>query len=231
MPPLLLLSGLLCDETVWGDIPRRLADVADVRILSFQGFTSIFAMADHVLRSAPPRFAVAGHSMGGRVALELVRRARRRVAGIALLNSGVHPARAGEAQSRGVLVQLARTEGMRALAAAWLPPMMGAPPERVAVLMPRLIRMVERSTPDGFAGQIDALLHRPDATPVLSTIKVPALLVSGTNDNWSTLAQHKEMQRSVAHATLVQIEDAGHMAPAEQPAAVANALRSWLALI
>jgi len=231
MPPLLLLSGLLCDETVWGDIPRRLADVADVRILSFQGFTSIFAMADHVLRSAPPRFAVAGHSMGGRVALELVRRARRRVAGIALLNSGVHPARAGEAQSRGVLVQLARTEGMRALAVAWLPPMMGAPPERVAVLMPRLIRMVERSTPDGFAGQIDALLHRPDATPVLSTIKVPALLVSGTNDNWSTLAQHKEMQRSVAHATLVQIEDAGHMAPAEQPAAVANALRSWLALI
>jgi len=231
MPPLLLLSGLLCDETVWGDIPRRLADVADVRILSFQGFTSIFAMADHVLRSAPARFAVAGHSMGGRVALELVRRARRRVAGIALLNSGVHPARAGEAQSRGVLVQLARTEGMRALAAAWLPPMMGAPPERVAVLMPRLIRMVERSTPDGFAGQIDALLHRPDATPVLSTIKVPALLVSGTNDNWSTLAQHKEMQRSVAHATLVQIEDAGHMAPAEQPAAVANALRSWLALI
>lgn len=231
MPPLLLLSGLLCDETVWGDIPRRLADVADVRILSFQGFTSIFAMADHVLRTAPARFAVAGHSMGGRVALELMRRARRRVAGIALLNSGVHPARAEEAQSRGLLVQLARTEGMRALAAAWLPPMMGAPPERVAVLMPRLIRMVERSTPDGFAGQIDALLHRPDATPVLPTIKVPALLVSGTNDNWSTLAQHKEMQRSVAHATLVQIEDAGHMAPAEQPAAVANALRSWLALI
>ncbi len=213
MPPLLLLCGLLCDETVWGDIPRRLVDVADVRILSFQGFTSVFAMADHVLRTAPARFAVAGHSMGGRVALELVRRAPRRVAGIALLNSGVHPARAGEAQSRGQLVQLARAEGMRALAAAWLPPMMGAPPERVAVLMPRLIKMVERSTPDGFAGQIDALL------------------LSGTNDNWSTLAQHKEMQRGVAHATLVQIEDAGHMAPAEQPAAVANALRSWLALI
>ncbi|MGO8830586.1 MAG: alpha/beta fold hydrolase [Steroidobacteraceae bacterium] len=231
MPPLLLLCGLLCDETVWGDIPRRLADVADVRILSFQGFTSVFAMADHVLRTAPARFAVAGHSMGGRVALELVRRAPRRVAGIALLNSGVHPARAGEAQSRGQLVQLARAEGMRALAAAWLPPMMGAPPERVAVLMPRLIKMVERSTPDGFAGQIDALLHRPDATPVLPTIKVPTLLLSGTNDNWSTLAQHKEMQRGVAHATLVDIEDAGHMAPAEQPAAVANALRSWLALI
>ncbi len=231
MPALLLLSGLLCDETVWGDNPRRLADVTDVRILSFQGFSSIFAMADHVLRTAPARFAVAGHSMGGRIALEIVRRAPRRVAGIALLNTGVHPARAGEEQSRGLLVQLARTEGMRALAAAWLPPMMGAPPERVAVLTPRLIRMVERSTPEAFAGQIDALLHRPDAAPVLPTIKVPALLLSGTNDNWSTLAQHKEMRRSVAHAALVEIEDAGHMAPAEQPAAVANALRNWLALI
>jgi pimeloyl-ACP methyl ester carboxylesterase len=231
MPSLLLLSGLLCDETVWGDIPRRLADVADVRILSFQGFSSIFAMADHVLRTAPSRFAVAGHSMGGRVALELVRRAPRRVAGIALLNSGVYPAREGEAQSRGQLVQLARTEGMWALAAAWLPPMMGAPPERVAVLMPRLIKMVERSTPDAFADQIDALLRRPDAQPVLSSIKVPALLLSGTNDNWSSLAQHAEMQRSVAHATLVEIEDAGHMAPIEQPAAVASALRKWLARI
>ncbi len=231
MPTLLLLSGLLCDEAVWGDIPRRLADVADVRVLSFQGFSSIFAMADHVLRNAPARFAVAGHSMGGRVALEIVRRAPRRVAGIALLNSGVHPVRAGEDQSRGRLVHLARTEGMRALAAAWLPSMMGAPPERVAVLMPRLIRMVERSTPESFAGQIDALLHRPDAASVLPTIKVPALLMSGTNDNWSTLAQHKEMQRGVAHATLVEIEDAGHMAPAEQPAAVANALRNWLALM
>jgi len=226
-----LLSGLLCDETAWGDIPRRLADVADVRILSFQGYTSIFAMADHVLRTAPSRFAVAGHSMGGRVALEIVRRAPRRVEGIALLNSGVHPAREGEAQSRALLVQLARTDGMRALAAAWLPPMMGAPPERVAVLTPRLIKMVERSTPEAFAGQIDALLRRPDAQPVLSTITVPALLLSGTNDNWSSLAQHKEMQRSVAHATLVEIEDAGHMAPIEQPAAVASALRRWLALI
>ncbi len=123
-------------------------------------------MADHVLRTAPARFAVAGHSMGGRIALEIVRRAPRRVAGIALLNTGVHPARAGEERSRGLLVQLARTEGMRALAAAWLPPMMGAPPERVAVLTPRLIRMVERSTPEAFAGQIDALLHRPDAAPI-----------------------------------------------------------------
>ena len=115
--PLLLLSGLLCDETVWADIPERLADVAEVRILSFGGFSSIAAMAAHVLAVAPERFALAGHSMGGRVALEAVRSARSRLAGLALLNTGVHTVRDGEPQSRGRLLRLAYEKGMSALAA------------------------------------------------------------------------------------------------------------------
>src|SRR5216684_7362599 len=146
--PLLLLSGLLCDETVWADIPERLGDAADVRIISFRGFSSIPAMAEHVLTMAPERFAVAGHSMGGRVALEVVRSAPRRVSGLALLNTGVHTVRDGEPQSRGRLLRLAYEHGMSALAAEWLPPMMAAGSARTVELMPRLIAMVERSTPD-----------------------------------------------------------------------------------
>jgi pimeloyl-ACP methyl ester carboxylesterase len=91
--------------------------------------------------------------------------------------------------------------------------------------------MVKRSTPEAFSAQINALLHRPDAEPVLSSIKVPALLLSGTNDRWSSLAQHAEMQRSVPHAALIAIDDAGHMSPVEQPGAVAGALREWLAAV
>jgi pimeloyl-ACP methyl ester carboxylesterase len=117
---------------------------------------------------------------------------------------------------------------MAALAAAWLPPMMGAPPARIAALMPLLTAMVERSTPASFAGQIKALLERPDAEAVLPSIRVPTLLMSGTRDTWSPLEQHREIQRQIPHATLVAIEDAGHMAPIEQPAAVARALREWL---
>ena len=231
MHSLLLLSGLLCDGTVWGDVPERLADAANVRIVFFRGFASMSAMAEHVLSVAPERFAVAGHSMGGRVALEVLRRAPQRVTAIALLNTGVHPVREGEAESRGELVRLARAEGMAALAAAWLPPMMGASAARVAAVMPSLVEMVKRSTPEAFSAQINALLHRPDAEPVLSSIKVPALLLSGTNDRWSSLAQHAEMQRSVPHAALIAIDDAGHMSPVEQPGAVAGALREWLAAV
>jgi pimeloyl-ACP methyl ester carboxylesterase len=106
--------------------------------------------------------------------------------------------------------------------------MMGSSPDRTAALMPVLKSMVERSTPESFAAQIQALLHRPDARPVLPTIDVPTLLVSGTNDTWSSLAQHADMQRVVPHATLVEIAGAGHMAPIERPDAVARALRNWL---
>ena len=231
MPSLLLLSGLLCDETVWVDAAEVLACAADVRIISFQGFDSIQAMAEHVLRLAPQQFLVAGHSMGGRVALEVLRQAKERVLGLALLNSGVHPLRAGEIESRGRLVRLARERGMSAVAADWLPPMMGASPARVAQVMPKLRDMVERQTAESFAAQTKALLARPDAVCVLPTIQVSTLLASGTADTWSPLMQHEEIRRQIPGATLVAIEDAGHMAPAEQPQAVAAAMRGWIGRI
>jgi pimeloyl-ACP methyl ester carboxylesterase len=229
MQPLLLLCGLLCDEAVWADIPARLADVADVQVISFGGLSSIGAMAERVLARAPPRFAVAGHSMGGRVALDVWRRAQERVTRMGLLNTGVHPTREAEYESRGLLVRLARTHGMAALAAEWLPPMMGASPARIGDVLPALLAMVKRFTPESFAGQVNALLQRPDARPVLPTIHVPTLLLSGTNDTWSSFTQHADMQRSVPHATLVEVAGAGHMAPIERPDSVARALRAWLA--
>jgi pimeloyl-ACP methyl ester carboxylesterase len=231
MQPIFLLCGLLCDETIWADVPSRLASVASARVVSFAGFTSIAGMAGQVLAAAPPRFALAGHSMGGRVALEVWRQAPERVTALALLNTGVHPPRESEFESRGLLVRLARRYGMAALADEWLPPMMGAPPDRVAQVMPALKAMVQRSTVESFAGQINALLQRPDARPVLPSITVPTLLLSGTNDTWSSLSQHADMQRSVSRSTLVEIAGAGHMSPIERPDAVARALKSWLAAV
>jgi pimeloyl-ACP methyl ester carboxylesterase len=228
--PLLLLSGLLCDETIWADIPQRLEDMADVRVISFGGYSSIPEMALHALAMAPERFALAGHSMGGRVALELMRSAPQRVSGLALLNTGVHAVRDGEPQSRGRLLRLAYECGMSALAAEWLPPMLAAGPRR-AEFLARLTAMIERSTPDSYAGQINAMLNRPDAMPVLPTITVPTLLLSGSEDTWSPVSQHETIRRRIPHATLFEIHGAGHMSPIERPEAVAVALREWLAKI
>jgi pimeloyl-ACP methyl ester carboxylesterase len=226
--PVLLLCGLLCDETIWNDIPKRLAKVADVSVVSFRGFSSIQAMADHVLAIGSKQFAVAGHSMGGRVALEVYRRAPARITGLALLNTGVHAVRDGEPQSRGHLLRVAHERGMSALASEWLPPMMGTDVSRTAELMPRLTAMIERWTPAAFAGQTNAMLQRPEALSVLPTIAVPTLLLSGSDDTWSPVSQHESIRRKIPHATLFEIHGAGHMAPIERPEAVAIALREWL---
>ncbi len=226
--PVELLCGLLCDDTIWSPVAERLRESgAGVAIRSFAGFSSITAMAEALLDQAPPSFALAGHSMGARVALEVCRLAPDRVGKLALLNTGIHAVRPQEPESRARLVELARTQGMAAVATEWLPPMMGAGLEHEA-LMARLRAMVERQTPESFADQIRALLDRPEAEMVLKAVSVPLLLVAATHDRWSPIAQHEAMQALVPSARLAIIEGAGHMAPVEKPDAVADAMQSWL---
>jgi pimeloyl-ACP methyl ester carboxylesterase len=230
MSELLLLSGLLSDDTPWLDVATRLRATCPVRIVSFADCGSLGEMAEQVLHKAPKRFTLAGHSMGGRVALEVWRRAPERIAALGLLNTGAFPRRPEEAASRARLVTIAQEQGMAALAAEWLPPMMArsaASSEQRAV-MQRLTRMVEGQTPASFAAQIQALLNRPDAEPLLPTIRVPTLLLSGSEDTWSPVSQHADMQRMIPGSILVEVAHAGHMAPIEQPDAVANALREHL---
>lgn len=227
-PVLAMLCGLLCDGEIWRDVVAALGTEVDVRVFSFPGFSSIEDMAEHVLASVPGPFAVAGHSMGGRVALEIVRRSGGRVIGAALLNTGVHPTAEHEAASRGRLVSLARSAGMSALAAEWLPPMLNQTGCVRPDVKARLSAMVERGSPEGFAAQIHALLTRPEAAPILGGLEIPTLLLSATGDTWSPPAQHEAMRELCPQAELVIVPGAGHMLPIEQPAAVAAALDSWL---
>ena len=226
---LVLLPGLLCDGTVWSAQAAALSGITDIIAFpDFHGHDSIAGMAEAVLAAAPARFALAGHSMGGRVALEIVRRAPERVGALALLDTGVHPRRPGEAEARQALVDLAWNEGMTALARRWLPPMLH--PDRVgdAALMERLTAMVCRATPAVFEGQVRALLDRPDATMGLGAIRCPTLVLCGRQDGWSPPAQHEAMAAAIRGASLRIVEDCGHMATVERPEAVTDALRDWL---
>ncbi len=226
--PLLLLSGLLCDDFVWQDVAGLLDDVAEPSIISFAGCRSVPEMAAKVLEMAPEQFALAGHSMGGRVALEVFRQAPARVTRLALLNTGVHPRRDAEVAGRQQLLEIAADKGMAAVADEWLPPMMSPGGRRDARLMQQLRQMILRHTPEDFSGQIQALLNRPDAEEVLPLVAVPTLLLSGADDQWSPVAQHAVMQRQLPGSQLVALEAAGHMSTVEAPEAVAGALRTWL---
>lgn len=220
-----LLPGLLCDRTVWADQSAALGKIADVAIPDFRGLNSITAMAKLVLDAAPDRFALAGHSMGARVALETFRMAPEKIERIALLDTGVHPRGATEEEKRGALVEIARTQGMEALAARWLPPMLH--PDHAPLLAP-LTEMVKRYTPEQFAGQQRALLDRPEARAVLPLIKCPTLILCGREDAWSPVSQHEEIAAAIPQSKLVIVEHSGHMSPVEQPQAVSRALLEWI---
>lgn len=227
-PVVYLLPGLLCDEAVWRAQSERLSPTHDVRVPFFFGFSSLSEMARSVLEIAPLRFSLAGHSMGGRVALEIIRLAPERVERLALLNTGIHEVREGEAERRQALVNLAFGQGMEALAAAWAPPMVA--PRRVndVALMGEITAMVCRATPEIYAGQIRALLNRPVVRNVLGGIRCPARVIGARQDGWSPLSQHEEIASLIPGARLTAIEDCGHMSPMEQPLAIADALAEWL---
>lgn len=233
MQTLVLLPGLMCDAHVWSPLfPWLPADVAPW-VADHGSAQSLQAMAHQVLLQAPPRFALAGHSMGGRVALEVVRLAPERVTRVALMDTGYLARPAGdagaqEAAKRHQLLEMARTQGVRAMAQAWVQGMVH--PNRLgdAALVEAVLAMFAHKTADVFACQIQALLDRPDASGVLRSLRVPTLLQCGAQDSWASPAQHAEMQQLVPQAVLDVIPDAGHMAPMEQPEAVAASLTRWL---
>lgn len=225
---LVLIPGLLSDRAAWQPVVDAMQDAGDVHVADCSTQSSIGQMARDVLDAVPGRLNVAGHSMGGRVALEMIRIAPDRVARLALVDTGVHARKPGEEIKRQELVDLAYNNGMAALAARWLPPMVHVDRLDDASLMQPLTDMVERMTPELHERQIAALLGRPDAQPVLADISVPTALVVGRQDAWSPLAQHEVMQQAIRGSQLHVIEDAGHFAPVERPAAVAAALDAWL---
>jgi pimeloyl-ACP methyl ester carboxylesterase len=232
----IFLPGLACDRAAWASQLTALAGSADCSVADYRSLDSLPAMADAVLEGAPAEFAIVGHSMGGRVALEACRRAPGRVMALALLDTG-YQARpqddAGEAErvERMRLVELARLRGMGAMAQQWVRPMLH--PDRLddAPLIRAILDMFERKSPDVFEAQQRALLARPDATGLLAGIACPTLVLCGREDAWSPPSRHEEMARRIPQAELVIVERCGHMSPMERPDAVSAALVRLLAKV
>ena len=232
---LVLLPGLVCDDTVWANARDALGSRTTIHIAEYGLLDSLGAMAEKVLREAPTRFALAGHSMGGRVALEVVRRAPERVSALALLDTGAQPLPSGEAGEREAagrheLLAVAREQGMAVMAARWVLGMVWKPRLHDRELIDCVIQMFARRSADMFAAQIRALLARPDATGLLATIRCPTLVLCGENDAWAPATRHREMAAQIPGATLTLVPECGHMCTLERPAAVTRALLEWHAL-
>jgi pimeloyl-ACP methyl ester carboxylesterase len=230
---LVLVPGLMCDDTVWRHQITAFSAGRDVQVAQHGLSDSLGAMAERILDSAAPRFALAGHSMGGRVALEVVARAPERVTRLALLDTGYQARAAGEAGEREQagryrLLEIARRDGMLAMAQAWASGMVH--PDRLSdrPLMDAIHSMIVHAGVAQFEAQIRALLARPDRTELLTELRLPTLLLCGRDDSWSPLARHRDMARLIEGSHLVDVPDCGHMSTMERPEAVTSALHSWL---
>jgi pimeloyl-ACP methyl ester carboxylesterase len=233
MTPLVLVPGLMCDADVWKPLYAHWPTDLTCQVIDPGARDSLTSMAKRLLEQAPERFALAGFSMGGRVALEVMRLEPKRVERLALLDTGHLPLPAGSAGAqeiakRHALLKLARERGVRTMAAEWVQGMVK--PSRLpdADLIESILQMFERRTVDTFAAQLQALIRRPGASDVLRSLRVPTLIACGRDDAWAPVSQHEAMQRLAPHAMLRVIEDAGHMVQMERPEQTAAVMLEWL---
>jgi pimeloyl-ACP methyl ester carboxylesterase len=233
-PHLILLPGMLCDEAYFASQLPDLQLVATISVASYPNTATIAAMADAVLCRAPEQFAVAGHSMGGRVAQELVRRAPQRVTGIGLFGTdyrGIRNSeeRADEQIRRRNWLALIDSQGFRHFAEQWAPLLVAPARRGDEALLAEIMTMAERFGRAGLDAHCLAGLSRPDYTDLLPRISVPVLVATGREDAIRTPALHEEMAARIPTARLAIIEGSGHMLSMEAAPAMTAAMIPWLA--
>lgn len=223
---LLFLPGLACDARIY---EPQLAAFPDSRAVDGYGTAdTLGAMAQVALEQAPDTFDLFGHSMGGRVALEVFRLAPQRVRRLALVSTGVHPPQPGEAETRRALQQVGWDHGFEALIDRWLPPMVAEAHRSDPAIYPPLRQMNIEAGQDVFDAQIRALVNRPPVENLLPRIACPTLVMTGELDAWSGPEQHRAIAAAIPDAELVIVAGAGHMIQLEAPQAVNAAIAGWL---
>ena len=227
--PLALLPGLLCDHALWSAQVKGLSDIAESRVADFTTQDSVEEMARSVLAMMPEgRFALAGLSMGGYVALEVMRQAPEQIERFALLDTTARPDTDEQKRRRRGLLSLADKGQFKGVTPRLLPLLLSKRFLEVEAVTSVVMAMAERVGKEAFKGQQRAIMNRPDSRPLLPGIKVPTLILCGAEDALTPPDRHKEMAEAIPGADLVILGGAGHLAPLERPDAVTRALRAWL---
>lgn len=226
--PLLLLPGLLCDARLWRDQAAGLADIAEATVADLTLDDNLPAMARRALAAMPERFALAGLSMGGYVAFEILRQAPSRVLRLCLFDTSARPDAPEQARRRRGLMSLARTGRFRGVTPRLLPQLVH--PDRVSdpVLTAEVMAMADRVGQDAFLRQQAAILARPDSRPDLPRLSIPATVAVGEGDQLTPPELAREMASLIPGAELRLVAESGHLPPMERPEAATEILRRWL---
>ena len=227
--PLLLLPGLLCDGALYQAQIAALADVAAPIVGDLTRHDSIPVMAAAMLGEMPEYFSLAGLSMGGYVAQEIMRQASHRVIRLALLDTSARTDTDEQRTRRHALIDMAGIGHFKGVTQRLLPLLIHENHLTDQGLVDTVIGMADRVGHDGFVRQQTAIMGRPDGRADLQRIACPTLVLCGRQDALTPVALHEEMAAAIRGAKLVVVENCGHLSPLEQPDLVTAALRDWLA--
>jgi pimeloyl-ACP methyl ester carboxylesterase len=226
--PLVLLPGLLCDRALWEAQIRALSDIAAPVVPDLTRSDTIPGLADGVLAEAPPFFALAGLSMGGYVAFEIMRQAPDRVLRLALLDTSARPDSEERKQARADLIDLAQLGDFKGVTPRLLSRWVHPDHARDPVIAETVMSMTERVGREAYVRQQTAIINRSDSRPGLSRISCPTLVLCGQDDQATPPKLHREMAADIPNARLVIVERCGHLPPLERPEIVNRELRHWL---
>ena len=228
-PTLILIPGLLCDAALWAHQLVALSDMVNVHVADIADDISMENLARLVLDHAPDSFALAGLSMGGYVAQEIMRQDPNRVTHLGLLDTNARADLPEQSLLRKALMSEAEAGDFDAIAPKLLPKLVNAEHAQDPAIANVVLQMAERIGVDGFLNQQNAILSRIDGRADLAKINCPTLVLCGADDIMTPPAVHQEMADGIgANAKFVVVPNCGHLSPLEQPDTVTSAMRAWL---
>jgi pimeloyl-ACP methyl ester carboxylesterase len=226
--PILLVPGLGGSPRIFAPIVPALWRFGPVTVANHIRDSNIGVIARRILAEAPPRFALAGHSMGGYIAFEIMRQAPQRVAKLALINTQARPDTPEATDRRRGQIAAVEAGGFSNGIEAMYPGFVH-PSRRDDAALRQLVREIGDDVgPDAFVRQLTAVMGRPDSRPTLAFIRCPTLVLTGDEDNTIPNSLSVEMANGIPGAKLVILAACGHLPQLEQPQATADALVEWL---
>lgn len=220
--PLILVSGLLCDESVWAHQIKNLEDLAAIHVICPNQETPQ-KMVEGILKQAPDRFALAGHSMGGWLGLEVMRRAPERVTRLCLLNTTAKPDTPAKQAKRHEMIQRAENGQFAKIVDELVDHFVFD-----VHVMEAVRRMLQKSGVEAFIREEQSMLMREECLSILPQIHCPTLVVHAENDQVFSLEDHEELINHIPTAKLSIVQACGHMSPMEKPQIITDLMRSWL---
>ncbi len=239
-PAVVLLHGFPLDRSIWEqqiaalsgryrvilpDLPGH-GGSAPVEGITIAGMASeVVALLDHLQVG---RAAVAGHSMGGYVALAMVKHAPERLSGLGLIASQAGADTEQGKAGRFALAERVGREGPEPVVETLLPKLFASESDPAREQVARLIR---QNPPEGIQAALYAMAGREDLQPLLPVLGLPTLVLLGEQDRLIPPDRSKSMAAQIPHAILVKVAGAGHMPMLEQPDQVSYGLLEWLELV